>query len=369
MRGTLTNSVAVDGHLVMPQAFDLKFGAPGIVEDVFVEEGAYVKAGTILAKLNNTSQQLDLKAANVALQQVLSNMYETIPAVQQTFNYPSFYPNASAALAAGWVKDELIAASSLISSGQYEAAASELNLAVADLETISSIFRDAIENPRVGLGDTSMFDQRDDSTSWMRNYPDDKVSMVQAWQEVIDNIGAAKNDLQRIIDPLLNGTDSEAKISRIDLEELGTHIERRIIDQVNRIRTIPVTAYEKSGTGFQILQYDPTYPPRDLCLHFYNAAQENLDRTLALIEEGQGSSKEFEDSLRRSRHYMEICNSILGSSILVLEHGYSLANGQQYNFNLSKAAITLENRKDDLLKTVIIAPFDGTVGKCGRKEE
>jgi RND family efflux transporter MFP subunit len=65
---------------------------------------------------------------------------------------------------------------------------------------------------------------------------------------------------------------------------------------------------------------------------------------------------------------MEVCNSMLGGNVLVLEHGLSLKNYQQYNINLASDAVTLGNRQDDLLKTIIIAPFDGTVVSVGVKE-
>ena len=36
-RGDLQITVSSDGNLVMPESFDLKFGAPGNVEEVYVE--------------------------------------------------------------------------------------------------------------------------------------------------------------------------------------------------------------------------------------------------------------------------------------------------------------------------------------------
>ena len=78
-RGDLLISVTSDGNLVMPQAFDLHFGAPGDVKDVLVEEGDFVKAGTVLATLDNTAQRLDIMSANNNVQTVLSNLYETVP--------------------------------------------------------------------------------------------------------------------------------------------------------------------------------------------------------------------------------------------------------------------------------------------------
>src|SRR4030042_6227604 len=82
-RGNLAIPVSVDGNLVMPQAFDLLFGAPGNVEDVLVEEGDFVKAGQILARLDDTAQRLDIMSANNNVQTKLSNLYETVPLLPQ----------------------------------------------------------------------------------------------------------------------------------------------------------------------------------------------------------------------------------------------------------------------------------------------
>jgi HlyD family secretion protein len=59
---------------------------------------------------------------------------------------------------------------------------------------------------------------------------------------------------------------------------------------------------------------------------------------------------------------------MLNNSILVLENGLSLKNYQAANINISKAQIALSNSRENLLKTVIIAPFDGMVVSVGVKK-
>src|SRR4030042_1538198 len=81
--GNLTISVSVDGNLVMPQAYNLLFGAPGDVRDVFVEEGDLVKEGAVLATLDNTTQKLNVESSNNNLQQVLARLYENVPLLPQ----------------------------------------------------------------------------------------------------------------------------------------------------------------------------------------------------------------------------------------------------------------------------------------------
>ena len=155
-RGNLIITVSSDGNLVMPQAFDLRFGAPGNVDEVFVEEGDFVTEGKILATLDNYSQQLDIKSANCSLQQTLSNLYETIPSIQTTYNYPSFYPNSSARLASEWAVEEVNNADELYAAGKKEESISQLDMAISDLESCSLVFQDAIDNQQLGYNAKSL---------------------------------------------------------------------------------------------------------------------------------------------------------------------------------------------------------------------
>ena len=181
-RGNLAISVSVDGNLVMPQAFDLRFGAPGDVKDVLVEEGDFVKAGAVLATLDDTAQRLDIELANNNVQTVLSNLYETMPLLPQfpehnyelgekynektktsepvfvdtgikdsRTSYPFYYPNATAWASFVWARDEVSKARELLQADNYIAAASELYVALSDLESCIQILEDAINNPKSGL--------------------------------------------------------------------------------------------------------------------------------------------------------------------------------------------------------------------------
>ncbi len=54
-------TVEVSGNIEPIEAEDLSFHVSGIVSHVYVHEGDYIKAGTLLAELDNTQQLYDLK--------------------------------------------------------------------------------------------------------------------------------------------------------------------------------------------------------------------------------------------------------------------------------------------------------------------
>lgn len=56
-----TETVEVSGNIEPIEAEDLSFHVSGIVSHVYVHEGDYIKAGTLLAELDNTQQLYDLK--------------------------------------------------------------------------------------------------------------------------------------------------------------------------------------------------------------------------------------------------------------------------------------------------------------------
>ncbi len=64
---TLTSTAATTGSVVAGQEADLNFGAAGKVADVSVALGDNVKAGQVLAKLDDTDLQSALRAAQSAL--------------------------------------------------------------------------------------------------------------------------------------------------------------------------------------------------------------------------------------------------------------------------------------------------------------
>ena len=82
-RGNLAINVSVDGNLNMPNEYDLRFGAPGQVKNIYVQDGDTVKAGQILATLDDKTERQGLETASNTLQQTLSSLYETIPLTPQ----------------------------------------------------------------------------------------------------------------------------------------------------------------------------------------------------------------------------------------------------------------------------------------------
>ena len=363
--GNLTVSISVDGNLIMPQAFDLLFGAPGDVEDVLVEEGDFVKEGTILARLDDTTQRLDVQSSNNNVQTVLSNLYEVVPLLPQfpvdgpesssILGYPYYYPNATALSSFKWARDEVDRAYDLFQTDNYTAAASELYVALSDLESCIEIFEDTINNPKSGLGNMAPFMPGDEIGITSYQIQEDQsfasVYIVQL-RKAVDLIKQGQADIETVRALIAQGQYEEAEAMFASLFKRIKDIGKVVTNNINIIKTHNYTSIYGE----------------DISLYFYGAAEDKLNDALKCIEKDGLYSPELRDNLRIAKHYMQICNSILGSNHYVLQHGLSLQDEQNYKINLAGALVDLGNKKDDFLKTAILAPFDGTVVSVGVKK-
>jgi len=408
-QGNLTVSVSVDGSLVMPQAFNLLFGAPGDVKEVLVEEGDFVREGTVLAWLDNTTQRLDVQSSNNGVQTVLSNLYQTVPLLPQfpdqlyssttttvtstvwnrvellplwpgvygetptTVNkdvttttaipntlfsgvgYPSYYPNATALSSFEWAQYEIARARELLKADNYTEAASELYVAIADLDACIQIFEDTINNPKSGLGNTAQFVPDDEAgiiALQVQTGLSFAVSYIVELRKVVELIKQGQADIEMVRGLIAQEKYEEANAMFAPLFKRINDIGKAVVNNINMIKTH---------------NYTSVYG-EDISLYFYETAEEKLNAALKGIEKDGLDSPELRDNLRIAQHYMQICNSILGSNYYVLQHGLSLQDEQQYKVDLAKALVTLGNSKDNFLKTAILAPFDGIVVSVGVKK-
>jgi len=357
-RGDLSITVSVDGNLVMPQAFNLSFGTPGDVKDVLVEEGDQVKAGAILARLDDTAQRLDVKSANCDVQRKLSDLYETVPRLPQFLSdalvpttdssgneifvpmdpsYPFYYPTSAALTSFAWAQEELSRAGELLQSHNYSAAASELYMAQADLGACAKIIEDTITNPQSGLGGLAPFDDEDEMTFLLFQDKPFPAIYILELRNLVELIKQCQADMEKIRSLTTEGKNDEAESLFATLHGRMSDIGKAVLNNANRIETHqPGIIYGKN-----------------ICLYLYQSADDRLSKAFAAIQTDGISSPEFKTNLRMAQHAMLICNAILGTNDYVLQHGLSLKNEQQYKLNLQTSLVSLGNSQDNFLDTII----------------
>ncbi|MEJ2739684.1 MAG: biotin/lipoyl-binding protein [Dehalococcoidia bacterium] len=346
-RGDLLVSVVSDGTLVMPRVFDLQFGTTGTVKEVMVEEGDEVKAGTLLAKLDDTSQVLAIEKALYDLQLVLSDLVESVPGMHQVLGLYRSYPSISALDNFELAQQEIIRASEFLEQGSYEAALAELDIAHYDMES------------SIKLLDAPLSD--------VKAYPD-----ITAWTDVF-SIDPEVRTLSEIFDKI------PASISTVEQEQVYLKTIRTLIEKENYTealdelekankRIVKSRIVVQNAIGL-ITTQTMTYPDVATSLDFFQSARNILDGMQEGIENGVYNEQDILLALRKAEHDMNTSNTILSRNVWEAEHGLSLKNTRTYKLSLKKYQATLEDAREEYMKTEILAPFDGTVVEIGVSED
>jgi len=344
-RGELTIGVTADGNLVMPHEVKLRFGSPGTVMEILVEEGNMVKAGTLLAKLDDTAQKIAIESAQYDLQLALSELAETVPGCCQVLGYPRRYPNISATLSFQQAQEELEQARELLSQTKYKEAVSKLRLAIYDMQASQKLLNTPIvdvENYPDVAKDVSYIEKDPELLEYLDSYPA-ITNAVNLIQQDLDRLAQVQNLIEQ-------ASYQEAIISLNKAIQQAEKSNRAVM----------------SVKG-QIIRFGVAYPDAATSLDFLKAAQASLAKLQDIMAQGDYDPVKFAEILRMAQHDLQFSHDILKSQEMVMEHGLTLKAMQQYNLNVHKAELALQNYKEELLKTEILAPFDGTVVAIGVK--
>ncbi len=325
-RGDLILSVSSDGNLDMPNQVRLKFGTPGTVKEIPAEkyklEGRPVKAGTLLARLDNTIQLLRIKAAQYSLEQAINNVVQGCCGPR----YPTFYTLATALMRFEQAQAEVNQAKEMVNAAKYADAASNITLAKYDLDAARSVYA----NPQLDTFQTQYNDMNQPTTLFPQ--------LIQIAGVMDTQIAALKNVRQ-----LLEAGDYPGASQALDLISVSLDETHTMVKQNSRLPG--VYTYPDTSTSLAISrQVLDALSQLQLML-----TQDNFDRTTA------------SEKLRMAEHDLLMSNMILNESETIYRAGLNPQTLRNYNINIEKAMIDLDGYKQDLLKTEIAAPFDGTI--------
>ncbi len=326
-RGDLILSVSSDGNLDMPNQVQLKFGTPGTVKDIPAEkyklEGKPVKAGTLLARLDNTSFLLNVKARQYALEQAINSVVQGCCGP----HYPTFYTLATALMRFEQAQDEIAKASEYVLAQKYADAASNILLARYDLDAARSVYAD----PKLDTLQT----QYDEYLKQPReSYPELK--------RIVAVLDTQINSLDHIQKLLEEGDYTGVLLA---LNNMATALEdtHTIVKQNSRLPG----AY--------------TYPDTSTSLAISEQVLEHLFELQDMLYQDNFDRVKAAEKLRMAEHDLRMSNMILDESETIYRAGLNPQTLRNYNIAIETAMINLQQAKQDLLKTEIIAPFDGTV--------
>jgi RND family efflux transporter MFP subunit len=355
-RGDLLVTITADGSLDMPREVKLKFGTPGTVKGILVDEGQKVKEGTLLAKLDNTTQKLAIASAQYNVELAMNDLVEKIhPALM---GFPENYPDTSTVLRVEQAQDELVQVQDFLGQNKYQDAAAELRLAIHDLEASYEMLNiPEITLSRQGYDDILGLP--------LDNYPD-ITRAIKLLQQDLERLTA----IQVLIEQG-NYDDAKAKLSTAQSKLSETHsLVKSFSGKIRVSQRIGECCQQQAGqqpgtsTGLMTLPY----PDTSTSLDWLKQVEESLQK-IQLCKETEGcDALELATLVRMAQHDVEMSQTILENNELTFRSGLNLKNLRAANLNVQIAETQLKNSKEELMKTEILAPFDGTVVDIGIKE-
>jgi RND family efflux transporter MFP subunit len=346
-RGDIRVSVPVDGNLVMSRQVQLRFGTAGTVLEVAVKEGDKVKEGALLATLDNASQIIAIEKALYDLQLTINDLAEKASCgCRKKLIYPYCYPNTTALIIFKEALSEVQAAQDLLTQQYYKESAYKLRTAQLDMETSIGLLKAAMldfETYQENLENLTNIEIELDLEEFTKLYP----ITTKAIEIIKENQGSLTNVHSLIAD----GSYVEAQALLSETQENLKEAERAVNNSVG-----------------QIDRHNTPYPDTATSIDFLQLARTTLEEMRGLVEQGDYDGVQLAEKLQLSRYDLEISGSALQKNVLVFEAGLNLTEAQIYNLNILKARTTLQSLKEELVKTEILAPFDGTVINVDVKE-
>jgi RND family efflux transporter MFP subunit len=342
-RGDLQITITADGNLTMPHQSKLRFGTPGTVKDILVKEGDKVNAGTLLSKLDDTLQKISVTSALYDVELALNELAERVyPSIM---GYPHYYPTTSIVLRLDQAKEELKQTQDLLAQSRQKEAAAKLRIVQYDLQasldTLQTTIKDTERYPFIA----NTYSQAEDISDWPPG---------NLYPNIPEVIGLIGQNLKTVVSA--NNLIEQAEYNRA---QLTLQIALQELDK----------AYSsaKKVCG-QIVTLGISYPDASTSLDSVRAAENRLTEIQKLIEKGSYDNTEFSKILRMAQHDIEMSHRILQNNELIFRHGLNLKVLRQNNLILQKCELALQKSKEELMKTEILAPFDGTVVYIGVKE-
>ncbi len=330
-RGDLEVKISADGTIEMPAAVNLYFDTTmftppysGRIKAVYVEKGEMVRAGTILAKLDDTTQRMAVEAAQYALELAINNVVQTVCCgVNRS---PGFYCDAVALLRFEFAQKELEKARVFVQTGKYEDAAMQVSLARSDLDSARIFYSDpSYRHVRSDLIDVTQ-----------SGFTDYDIDLA------ITKLSAEINSLSALQTLLTNGDYSGAEdaIQSILSEMVDTH------SVVKRLNHLPQNS---------------VYPDTCTAYTMVSEIQSSLELLNSISQQKDLDSVKLAETLATVKHDMELTEKVLDENISTYRAGLNLKTLRDYNIAVQTAIVNLQRAKQALLKTELMAPFDGRV--------
>jgi RND family efflux transporter MFP subunit len=330
-RGDLEVKVEANGYIEMPDAVNLYFDATMFtppystrIEKIYVKKGDLVKAGALLAKLDDATQRMSTESAQYALELAINNVVQTVCCGGT--RAPSFYSDAVALYRFEFATGEIQQAQPLLAEGEFEPAASQIAMAKYDIDAAKNVYI----NPEY----RNLRSELNEFTEQMVSNHDVDTAILKLTNEV-DNISAIQEQI---------GEGNYSQASKM-LESLL----RDMADTQSIVK--------------RITHSPGAYSCPDTCTSFtiINEALTELEEAKQMATAKDFDALKLNETLQIVMHDLELGDKVLQENVSTYRQGLNLKAQRDYSISIQTALINLDRAKQALLKTELLAPFDGQV--------
>ncbi len=348
-RGDLNINVSSDGHLTMPDEYDLRFGTNGQVQQIFVEEGDKVKQGALLAMLDDTSQRNAIKTALLNVQTAQNNITvqsKTDNAAQGCDHLPYTYPDLSVPRIVEQARKDLDKAVNEFKQGNYKDAGRDLIMTYFDIEVGADLIQSKPDAAELAGAKTNSTYYPDLTAGSSVSEPSNNEMVVNYLHQYQQKLLDISNDMK------VGAYDKVA--SKLDAAQQGMSTAYNLAES---------TVYLRGGEMFE-------YPDTATSVDFLQSSIRSLQDLQDYLAQDNAEPIEAAKKLYITQLNLQVGQDVLENqtSLFVVGKGINWQTLQQYNLALQNAQIAIYNAKQNIINTVIIAPSDGTVVSVNLKK-
>ncbi len=341
-KGEFDIVVSSDGNLNTPNTYNLAFGTNGIISEILVNEGDQVKAGSLLAFLDDTSEVNAVETALYNLQSTINTQNTTGSGANASVScnvvVPYSYPDMSAQIIFQEAENDMDSCLAYYQAADYKDAGYQLAQAYFDIDVCWDVIDSRLNAQQyAGMPTTSPYFGNDNLNPTVTAAANDKM--------VIDYLKGYQARLLNISTLFQHGNYSD----------LDSELPAARQEMLTGYDLVKSTVYLHSKSSFT---YTDTPTSRDFLL----LAQRRLEELDKYLADNGTDPIWMTKKLYIARESLSLGSDMLDNQKLVfLWDGFNWQTLQQYNLQLQANQIALQQAKQQIMNTVILAPTDGVI--------
>ncbi len=343
-KGNFQIIVSSDGNLNTPNTYNLAFGTNGIIKQILVNEGDVVHQGAMLAFLDDTSEINSVETALYNLQNTINTQNAPSGTVNCNVVVPYSYPDMSAQIIFEEAQKDMDSCLAYYDEADYKDAGYQLAQTYFDVDVCADLINSRINSQQyAGMLTTSPYFGDNNLAPTVNTAANDKM--------VFDYLKQYQNRLLNVSALFMHG----------NYDQLNTELPAARQEMLTGYDLVKSTVYLHDKAAFT---YTDTPTSRDFLL----LAQRRLEEMDKYVADNGTDPVEITKKLFIARQSLSVGSDMLDNQKLFFSwDGFNWKTLQTYNLQLQANEIALQQTKQQIMNTVILAPANGVITSVNLK--